>query len=154
MLDQDLRNTTVIGGAQTAPYEHVTKDKEEPSEEEREQISGLNRCDENEETYGCKGDEKHSLRFFLLFSNCLFLHLNDAFSPSSRNRPDAGNVLVVLVGVHQDIFEVFFWQEVRHRTSQHRFSCTWVPDHEHVTALFCCFLDHDRTGFLTDDLVD
>ena len=154
MLHQNFWNTTVIGSAQPASYEHVTKDKKESSEEEREQISGLNRCDENEETYGCKGDEKHSLRFFLLFSNCLFLHLNDAFSPSSRNRPDAGNVLVLLVGVHQDIFEVFFWQEVRHRTSQHRFSCTWVPDHEHVTALFCCFLYHDRTGFLTDDLVD
>ena len=82
------------------------------------------------------------------------LHLDDAFGSTSGNRADPRHVFVILVGVDKHVFEGVLGEKVGHGPSKHGLARSGVPDHQHVASLFGRLLDDDRTGFLSDDLVD
>ena len=61
MLDQHLRDAAVVNSTETASNEHVPEDQQKATEEEGEQITGLEGGDEQEEADGSEGDEQHAL---------------------------------------------------------------------------------------------
>jgi len=91
---------------------------------------------------------------FTLLPNRFFLNLDDAFCASSGHRSDPRNVFVVFVWVNQDVLKGVFRKQIGHRFCEHRLARSRVADHQHVAALFSRFFDDDRTGFLTNHLVD
>ena len=154
VLDQNLGNSTVVDRTQSTSDEHVPEHQQETSEQEREQVAGLEGSDEEKESDGCKRDEQHALRFFPLLPNGFFLDFDNALGSASRHGSDAWNVFVVLVGVNENVFECVLGQQVGHGASEHGLARPRVADHEHVSALLSGFFDDNRTRFLSDHLVD
>ena len=154
MLHQHLRNAAVIHGTETTSNEHVTEDEEETTEEKGEQITGLKGGNEQEKTDGGKRDEQHALGFLSLLANGLLLYLDDAFGSTGGNGTDPRHVLVILVRIDEHVFEGVLRKQVGHGPSKHGLARSRVADHQHVASLFGRLLDDDRTGFLSDDLVD
>ncbi len=154
VLHEHFRNAAVVDGTESASDEHVPESEQEATEQQGEQVAGLKSGDEEQESDGGKSDEQHALGFLTLLPNRFFLNLDDAFCTAGGHGSNPRDVFIVFVRVNQNVLKGVFGKQVGHGLRKHGLARSGVADHQHVAALFRGFLDDDRTGFLTDDLVD
>ena len=86
---------------------------------------------------------------------CLGLETRDHLSSASRlERADNGDIRVVAVGVDQNILQILFGKEFRHRFRKHRFTRSRSSYHHDMASLGCRLSDDLNGMLLSDYLID
>ena len=83
-----------------------------------------------------------------------FMGSNNLLAPACRDGPDYRVIIIIRIGIDEDILELFLWEEFCHCLRKHGLSSPGASDHHHVPPLYCSLFDDLNRVFLADDLVN